>query len=403
MSQTPVESGRAAQPARRQESHRSHAAARTSPRLARDGGTRQGAETDSSLVLAMLSARGIAPSQIAAAAAGARAQGVTAGDFLIGNGYVAADTLYRCIAQHLGVPFLGGTVPLREDADPYAAARLGVAPIVPDRAGGARIVVAPRGAALEQLLGEGHPARKRRLRLAVTSPDRFENAVRVHAAEQIARAASQALSDLDLLLSAKSKPTGEEIAVAGVCVAALIAVGVVLPAVAGACLALTFFAAILLRLFAIASSFAPPATGAPVADADLPVYTIIVALYREEAVIAQLLAALQRLDYPRAKLDIKIVVEADDLPTISALRAARGRYPFDIVIAPPGVPRTKPRALNVALPFARGALTCVFDAEDEPDISQLRRAAEVFAKSPPDLACLQARLVVDNYADNWLT
>jgi cellulose synthase/poly-beta-1,6-N-acetylglucosamine synthase-like glycosyltransferase len=97
------------------------------------------------------------------------------------------------------------------------------------------------------------------------------------------------------------------------------------------------------------------------------------------------------------------VVEADDLPTISALKAARGRHPFDIVIAPQGVPRTKPRALNVALPFARGSLTCVFDAEDQPDALQLRRAAEIFARSPPDLACLQARLVVDNYADSWLT
>lgn len=351
MSQTPVESGRAAQPARRQESHRSQPAARTYQRLARDGGIPQGPETASSLLLAMLSARGIAPGQIAAAAAGARAQGVTAGDFLIGNGYVAADTLYRCIAQHLGVPFLGGTIAWREDADPYAAARLGLAPVVPDRAGGARIVVAPRGAALEQLLSGAHPARQRRLRFAVTSPDRFEAAMRVHAAAKIAAAASQTLSDLDPSLSAKSKPTGEEIAVAGICVAALIAVTITLPAVAGACLALTFFAAILLRLFAIASSFALPVTGAPVADADLPVYTIIVALYREEAVIAQLLAALQRLDYPRAKLDVKIVVEADDLPTISALRAARVRYPFDIVIAPAGVPRTKPRALNVALPL----------------------------------------------------
>jgi hypothetical protein len=351
----------------------------------------------------MLSARGIAPSQIAAAAAGARAQGVTAGDFLIGNGYVAADTLYRCIAQHLGVPFLGSPLPLHEDVEPRAAAQFETAPIVADRAAAARIVVAPRGTALELVLADAHPAKKRRPRFAMTSPDRFEDAVRARAAHKIAAAASEALSDLDPSLSAKSRPTGEEMAVAGICLATLIAIGIALPAVAGAGLALTFFAAILLRLFAIASCFGPLVAGAPVPDKELPVYTIIVALYREEAVIAQLLAALQRLDYPRAKLDIKIVVEADDLPTISALRAARGRYPFDIVIAPPGVPRTKPRALNVALPFARGALTCVFDAEDEPEISQLRSAAEIFAKSPPDLACLQARLVVDNYADSWLT
>ena len=100
---------------------------------------------------------------------------------------------------------------------------------------------------------------------------------------------------------------------------------------------------------------------------------------------------------------MKIVVEVDDSATIAALRAARRRLPFEIVVAPAGWPRTKPRALNVALPFARGALTCVFDAEDKPQKSQLRRAAEIFHQSGPNLACLQARLVVDNCADNWLT
>ena len=138
-------------------------------------------------------------------------------------------------------------------------------------------------------------------------------------------------------------------------------------------------------------------------DSELPIYTIIVALYREEAIVAHLLKALDQLDYPRAKLDTKLVVEADDLTTIAALRVARTRFPFEIVVAPPGTHRTKPRALNIALPFARGALTCVFDAEDEPSSTQLRQAAGLFARAPADLACLQARLVVDNHADNWLT
>jgi hypothetical protein len=34
--------------------------------------------------------------------------------------------------------------------------------------------------------------------------------------------------------------------------------------------------------------------------------------------------------------------------------------------------RTKPRALNAALPLARGALLTVYDAEDAPDPGQLR-------------------------------
>ena len=43
--------------------------------------------------------------------------------------------------------------------------------------------------------------------------------------------------------------------------------------------------------------------------------------------------------------------------------------------SPPGEPRTKPRALNCALPLATGDLLTVYDAEDEPDPLQLREAA----------------------------
>jgi cellulose synthase/poly-beta-1,6-N-acetylglucosamine synthase-like glycosyltransferase len=182
-----------------------------------------------------------------------------------------------------------------------------------------------------------------------------------------------------------------------------VAVGLGFPLLAGIGLAIAFFCAILLRLSAAAMSFGPSISGPGLPDAELPVYTIIIALYREEAIVRHLLAALERLDYPRAKLDTKIVVEADDVQTIAALRAVRTRFRFEIIVAPRGVPRTKPRALNVALPFAHGALTCVFDAEDEPEPLQLRRAAEIFAKAALDIGCLQARLVVDNYADNWLT
>jgi hypothetical protein len=354
-------------------------------------------------VLAMLAARGIPPRQIAAAAAGARAQGVAVGDYLIASGYVTAETFYRFVAQHLGVPFLFGKLPLRDDVDPHAAARRGIAPIAPRSAGATRVVVGPRGARLERLIAGMHPAKNLRAHFAVTTPDCLEQSLRAHAEQKIARAASDGLSDRDRTLSARGGPTGEEVAIVSTCLAALLAGIIRFPLLAGTCFALAFFAAISLRLFAVAMSFAPPLRRPELADAELPVYTIIVALYREEAVVGHLLAALGRLDYPRAKLDTKIVVESDDIGTIAALRAARTRFPFEIVVAPPGLPRTKPRALNVALPFARGDLTCVFDAEDEPERLQLRRAAEIFAGVSPDTACLQARLIVDNHADNWLT
>src|SRR4051794_20753206 len=117
MSSLWIERERAAPSSRREESHRSPAPAR--PRLPSLAGDRTKADGKSSPVLAMLARRGFAPAQIAAAASGARGQGVTVADYLIGNGYVRADTLYRLIAEHLGLPFLGATIPLRENIDPH--------------------------------------------------------------------------------------------------------------------------------------------------------------------------------------------------------------------------------------------------------------------------------------------
>jgi len=51
----------------------------------------------------------------------------------------------------------------------------------------------------------------------------------------------------------------------------------------------------------------------------------------------------------------------------------------------------------------RGELLVVFDAEDAPAPGQLREAAERFLRSPRELACLQARLAIDNIEDSWLT
>ena len=99
---------------------------------------------------------------------------------------------------------------------------------------------------------------------------------------------------------------------------------------------------------------------------------------------------------------MKFVLEADDTETQTALASLALGPPFEIIIAPPVGPRTKPKALNVALPFARGAYTVVYDAEDKPEPDQLRRALDVFETADERLACVQASLTIDNTADNWL-
>jgi cellulose synthase/poly-beta-1,6-N-acetylglucosamine synthase-like glycosyltransferase len=101
-------------------------------------------------------------------------------------------------------------------------------------------------------------------------------------------------------------------------------------------------------------------------DDALPVYTVIAALYREAASVDGLLRAIERLNYPAEKLDVIIAVEADDHETRAAIAARSNRMPITVIPVPTLGPRTKPKALNVALPFARGAFTVICDAEDRP-------------------------------------
>ncbi len=96
------------------------------------------------------------------------------------------------------------------------------------------------------------------------------------------------------------------------------------------------------------------------------------------------------------------MAEADDAATLAAIRALNLPPPYEIIVAPPGQPRTKPRALNIALPAVRGEFLVVYDAEDVPDPDQLRLAAARFA-ADPGLDCLQARLTVENSGAAWLS
>jgi glycosyltransferase XagB len=141
----------------------------------------------------------------------------------------------------------------------------------------------------------------------------------------------------------------------------------------------------------------------PLTDDELPVYSVLVPLFRETSVLEQLVGALGGMDYPPEKLDIKLVLEEEDMVMQRALARMRLPEHFEIIIVPAGKPQTKPRALNYALNFARGELLTIYDAEDVPDRDQLRIAAETFAAAPSDLACLQARLTFFNADESWLT
>ena len=142
---------------------------------------------------------------------------------------------------------------------------------------------------------------------------------------------------------------------------------------------------------------------ASLVEADLPIYTVLVPMYREAEVLPILVESIRRIDYPHAKLDVKLVLEADDEETIEAAKSMNAESLFEIVRVPASLPKTKPKACNYALRFARGEYCVIYDAEDIPEPDQLKKAYAVFRRSAPDVACVQARLNYFNRDDNFLT
>jgi len=146
-----------------------------------------------------------------------------------------------------------------------------------------------------------------------------------------------------------------------------------------------------------------PSAGTPaLPDRELPRYTLLVPLYREANMVGALAEHLRRLDYPSDRLQILLLCEAEDVSTIEVVERLGLDDRFQLVVCPPGTPRTKPRACNIGLLRATGDLCVVYDAEDRPESDQLRRAAARFAASDPAVVCLQARLDYYDANRNWL-
>ena len=133
-----------------------------------------------------------------------------------------------------------------------------------------------------------------------------------------------------------------------------------------------------------------------------PVVSILVPLFREPEVAEILIRRLEKLRYPKALLDVLLVLEECDTITRTALAKARLPPWIRVVTVPDGQPRTKPRAMNYALDFCQGEIVGIYDAEDAPDPDQIDLVVARFATAPPDLVCLQGVLDYYNPRQNWL-
>ena len=140
-----------------------------------------------------------------------------------------------------------------------------------------------------------------------------------------------------------------------------------------------------------------------IVEAELPVYTILLPVYKEDKLIKKLIWNLQALDYPREKLDVKLLIEEDDNKPLNAVRNLDSPAIFEVIVVPYHMPKTKPKACNYGLHFSRGKFLTIYDAEDIPDTDQLKKVVAMFGKLPSNYICIQSALNYFNRNENFLT
>lgn len=134
----------------------------------------------------------------------------------------------------------------------------------------------------------------------------------------------------------------------------------------------------------------------------LPIYTILLPLYKETTKLNSIIKSIDNLTYPKDKLDVMIIIEADDHSLLKEITLTQLPYYIQIIKVPACLPRTKPKALNYATQYCKGKYLVIYDAEDRPEPDQLLKAVIEFEQLPEKYVCLQAKLNFYNENENLL-
>ncbi|WEX09081.1 glycosyltransferase [Chelativorans sp. AA-79] len=344
----------------------------------------------------------------------ARLAGVYFQGELLASGSVSEVDLFHALALYLGLPFDGEVSPeslLLLERQNLRALRLpyGTGPVIAMRGlDRTTYLIAPERLDIVAMQSFLHRRPSLGACLRIVTPSALRRAIRDRSKKDLAHIAVHGLFEKAPDLSARHVLNAWQgiamgavttLAVTGLALApsaALVTLHVVL--------SLFFFICVALRVAVSqgARNPTPPAVLRTMRAEQMPVYTVLVALYKEAEVVPELLVSLGRLVWPRSKLEIKLVCESDDLETLAAIRAQELRPWVEVIEVPPRGPRTKPKALSYALPMTTGEFVVLFDAEDRPHPFQLAAAWERFRTSAEDLACLQAPLVITNRREGWI-
>ena len=340
------------------------------------------------------------------------------GDILVAHGAITEDVLVAALSELHQVQRVGLT-----DAEPdLAVARMLPEPLAQSLQA---LPVAEAGDDGTVLLAVGRllaPEDLERVEEALDRPVRQLLANRTDLDQLIQRVHSEHYADVSTHLLMQSAPESSAHVVISpaqkaVLVMALLAVlvcGVIWPmgtlvGLVGAASAAYLFVSVYkfrLTLRALGTHLETDVTPEEVAALDerhLPVYTILVPLYKEAGIVARLVRDINALDYPRTRLDVKLLCEEDDTETIEKIRSMGLPPHFHLVVVPDSQPKTKPKACNYGLQLSQGSFCVIFDAEDRPDPDQLKKAVVAFSRVGPEVACIQAKLNHFNQDQNMLT
>ncbi|MCH2546129.1 MAG: glycosyltransferase [Alphaproteobacteria bacterium] len=336
------------------------------------------------------------------------------GRILLTQGHVSILRLYTAIAQHYRLPFVNlhhtpadSTLQRKEDCNDYI--RFKAAPFTKKN----NTVVLATSDPSEALMQWAQQRYGDNVDFVITSPYDIYWHIDTHFSEQLDTHSRLNLKNIMPHKSASSVITLSQKLWLAAFVFSFIVAFMYYPIITmlGAFLSLNifYFSTILLKcqLFLLGKSYHPgkyiTADALPTSEVSLPIYTVLIPLHDEAETLPRLLQALDALDYPKSKLDIKLIVEREDYKTIHAIKKLKPHSGYEIIHVPYSLPQTKPKACNYALHFARGKYVTIYDAEDIPDPQQLKKAVYWFSKQPPHVICLQARLNYYNRNHSLLT
>ena len=133
---------------------------------------------------------------------------------------------------------------------------------------------------------------------------------------------------------------------------------------------------------------------------DLPRYCVLLPMRNEPLpVVKALIENMQKINYPKDKLDIVMLVDIDD-DYLNDIRGLEKPNYFRILSSEASFPFTKPKVCNLGLITTDAEFVTVYDAEDAPEPDQLLKVLYKFKDE--DVSCVQCRLNYNNKKPNWL-